>query len=115
MTSSTPSPPPDLGGMEGGGTHPTAPQMASLLSVDNHPCNVSPFHVPLSPALGAGAQVDYDWKPLKEHLKAGDFQKADDETRAALIQLAGEEARTQRFVYWTQVLSTSDTILCHLS
>eukprot|EP00884_Botryococcus_braunii_P020067 jgi/Botrbrau1/6744/Bobra.0324s0029.1 len=49
------------------------------------------------------SDVGYDWQPLKTFLKEKDFQKADDETRAALIQLAGEEAQSQRYVYWTQV------------
>lgn len=40
---------------------------------------------------------------LKEHLSQGAFQKADDETRAKLIQLAGKEASKRNWVYFSEV------------
>lgn len=44
-----------------------------------------------------------DYTELREHLKAGDFRKADDETRALLIRLAGEGAVKRGWVYFTEV------------
>jgi hypothetical protein len=44
-----------------------------------------------------------DYAPLRDHLKAQDFRKADDETRALLIRLAGEGAIKRGWVYFTEV------------
>ena len=54
------------------------------------------------------AGVSYDL--LKQHLAAGDFQKADNETRAKLIQLAGKDAQKRGWVYFSEVqfISVSD-------
>ena len=51
-----------------------------------------------------------DYTVLKAHLAAGEFQKADDETRAQLIQLAGKDAVKRSWVYFTEVqyISTED-------
>ncbi|KAK9812587.1 hypothetical protein WJX73_010690 [Symbiochloris irregularis] len=51
--------------------------------------------------LKSAAQQDYS--VLKEHLSKGAFQKADDETRAKLIQLAGKEASKRNWVYFSEV------------
>ena len=40
---------------------------------------------------------------LRDLLKQGDYQKADDETRLKLIQLAGPEAEKRGWVYFTEV------------
>ena len=47
------------------------------------------------------SQADFDYAPLRDALAAGDFQKADDITRAALIQLAGPGAVKRNWVYFT--------------
>lgn len=44
-----------------------------------------------------------DYAPLRDYLKAQDFRKADDETRALLIRLAGEGAIKRGWVYFTEV------------
>lgn len=46
-------------------------------------------------------QAGFDYAPLRDALAAGDFQKADDITRAALIQLAGPGAVKRNWVYFT--------------
>ena len=40
---------------------------------------------------------------LKQHLAAGKFQDADNETRAKLIQLAGKDAQKRGWVYFSEV------------
>ncbi len=50
-------------------------------------------------------QVGMDYTALRDHLKAKDFRKADDETRALLIRLAGEQAVKRGWVYFTEVRS----------
>ncbi len=47
-----------------------------------------------------------DYTHLKELLGAGDFQKADDETRILLIKLAGTGAVERKWVYFTEVCSS---------
>ncbi len=42
---------------------------------------------------------------LLQHLKSGEFEKADDETRALLIRLAGPDAVKRGWVYFTEVFS----------
>ncbi len=49
------------------------------------------------------AQVGMDYTALRDALKEGDFRKADDETRALLIRLAGEGAVKRGWVYFTEV------------
>eukprot|EP01026_Neomeris_dumetosa_P070852 TRINITY_DN710_c0_g1_i1.p1 TRINITY_DN710_c0_g1~~TRINITY_DN710_c0_g1_i1.p1 ORF type:complete len:265 (+),score=40.21 TRINITY_DN710_c0_g1_i1:31-795(+) len=51
--------------------------------------------------LKSGKGMDYSL--LKQCLQEGDFQKADDETRAKLIELAGEGAKARGWVYFTEV------------
>eukprot|EP00798_Chlamydomonas_sp_ICE-L_P015821 gene15821-21941_t len=51
--------------------------------------------------------VGIDYTALCDFLKEGDFRKADDETRALLIRLAGEEAEKRNWVYWTEVKTIS--------
>jgi len=50
-----------------------------------------------------------DYSLLRDALKEGDFRKADDETRALLIRLAGEGAIKRGWVYFTEVRSISVT------
>lgn len=49
------------------------------------------------------SEVGYSFEELEAALKDGDFEKADDITRNALIELAGEEAVARKFVYFTEV------------
>lgn len=49
------------------------------------------------------SDVGMDYTPLKNWLEKGEFQKADDETRALLIKLAGEEAVQRKWVYFSDV------------
>lgn len=61
---------------------------------------------------GGGAcvkQAGRDYEPLREALRAGDFEKADDITREELIQLAGAGAVKRSWVYFTGELHAS----CH--
>lgn len=52
-------------------------------------------------ALESEASMDYS--QLRDSLREQDFRKADDETRAALIRLAGEDAISRGWVYFTEV------------
>jgi len=49
------------------------------------------------------SEAGVDYQPLRDALEAGDFQTADDITRALLIQLAGEGAQERGWVYFTEV------------
>lgn len=49
-------------------------------------------------------QAEQDYTLLRDCLKAGEFEKADDETRALLIRLAGPDAITRNWVYFTEVI-----------
>ena len=51
-------------------------------------------------------QAGMDYAHLKDLLAAGDFQKADDETRILLIKLAGPGAIERKWVYFTEVCTT---------
>ncbi len=53
--------------------------------------------------LVAVVQLGMDYAPLRDHLAAGDFRKADDETRLLLIKLAGPDAVKRNWVYFTEV------------
>uniref|UniRef100_A0A7S0RYY0 GUN4-like domain-containing protein n=1 Tax=Chlamydomonas leiostraca TaxID=1034604 RepID=A0A7S0RYY0_9CHLO len=55
------------------------------------------------------SEVGMDYSLLRDALKEGDFRKADDETRALLIRLAGEGAIKRGWVYFTEVRSISVT------
>ncbi|EFJ46499.1 hypothetical protein VOLCADRAFT_75357 [Volvox carteri f. nagariensis] len=48
-----------------------------------------------------------DYTALRNHLADGDFRKAEDETRALLIKLAGEGAIKRNWVYFTEVKNIS--------
>eukprot|EP00983_Pelagomonas_calceolata_P058749 1145624-Pelagomonas_calceolata.AAC.5 len=48
-------------------------------------------------------QVNMDYTALRDFLKAGDWRKAEDETRALLIRLAGEDAMKRGWVYFTEI------------
>ena len=48
-------------------------------------------------------QAGEDYSVLLGHLQGKDFQKADDETRALLIRLAGPDAVKRGWVYFTEV------------
>lgn len=49
------------------------------------------------------SEVGMDYTVLRDALNTGDFLKADDETRALLIRLAGEGAIKRGWVYFTEV------------
>ncbi|MEW5299791.1 MAG: hypothetical protein WDW38_010873 [Sanguina aurantia] len=58
-----------------------------------------------------------DYTLLRQHLAEGDFRKADDETRALLIRLAGEGSIKRNWVYFSEVkfisvkdMTTMDTL-----
>eukprot|EP01025_Chloroclados_australasicus_P028761 TRINITY_DN2849_c0_g1_i1.p1 TRINITY_DN2849_c0_g1~~TRINITY_DN2849_c0_g1_i1.p1 ORF type:complete len:259 (-),score=18.24 TRINITY_DN2849_c0_g1_i1:218-970(-) len=53
--------------------------------------------------LKSGKGIDYS--QLKQYLLDEDFQKADDETRAKLIEIAGEGAKGRGWVYFSEVKS----------
>lgn len=48
-------------------------------------------------------QVEMDYSPLKTYLQEADVRKAEDETRALLIKLAGPAAVKRGWVYFTEV------------
>ena len=50
-----------------------------------------------------GVQVDMDYSKLRDALQQGDFQLADDITRAVLITLAGPDAEKRTWVYFSEV------------
>lgn len=56
-------------------------------------------------------QADMDYSDLRDALQQGDFQLADDLTRAALITLAGPDAEKRTWVYFTEVKFIANTDL----
>ena len=52
-----------------------------------------------------------DYTNLRDALQSGDFQLADDLTRAALITLAGPDAEKRTWVYFTEVKFIANTDL----
>lgn len=54
------------------------------------------------PSPCARPQCGMDYTALKEHLVKGEYQLADDETRALLIKLAGPDAVKRGWVYFTE-------------
>lgn len=46
-------------------------------------------------------QLGLDYSDLRDYLAAGDVRKADDETRALLIKMAGQGAVQRGWVYFT--------------
>lgn len=57
------------------------------------------------------SEVDMDYTSLRDALQQGDFQQADDLTRAALITLAGPDAEKRNWVYFSEVKFISNTDL----
>lgn len=57
-------------------------------------------------ALESGVGVDYT--ALRDYLKEGEWRKAEDETRAKLIEAAGPDAQKRGWVYWSEVKSIPD-------
>ena len=57
-------------------------------------------------SIESGVGVDYS--QLRDYLKAGEWRKAEDETRAKLIEAAGAEAKKRGWVYWSEVKSIPD-------
>lgn len=60
-------------------------------------------------AVELKSDASMDYSTLKDLLRAGDFRKADDETRALLIRLAGEDATDRGWVYFTEVASIPES------
>lgn len=56
-------------------------------------------------------QAEIDYTSLRDALQQGDFQLADDLTRAALIELAGPDAEKRNWVYFSEVKFISNTDL----
>lgn len=54
------------------------------------------------------SEAGRDYEPLREALRAQDFEKADDITREELIQLAGAGAVKRNWVYFTEVKSIGE-------
>lgn len=57
------------------------------------------------------SETDMDYEALRDALQQGDFQQADDLTRAALITLAGPDAEKRNWVYFSEVKFISSTDL----
>lgn len=57
------------------------------------------------------SEADMDYSELRDALQQGDFQLADDLTRAALITLAGPDAEKRNWVYFTEVKFIANTDL----
>eukprot|EP00878_Enallax_costatus_P002885 GHUV01003079.1.p1 GENE.GHUV01003079.1~~GHUV01003079.1.p1 ORF type:complete len:255 (+),score=63.15 GHUV01003079.1:160-924(+) len=49
------------------------------------------------------SELSLDYSALRDYLAAGDVRKADDETRALLIKMAGSGAQQRGWVYFTEV------------
>jgi len=49
------------------------------------------------------SELGLDYSALRDYLQQGDFRKADDETRALLIKMAGPGAVQRGWVYFTEV------------
>jgi len=58
-----------------------------------------------SPYPATPQQLGIDFTELRSHLEAGDYRKADDETRALLIKMAGEGAVKRGWVYFSEIKS----------
>ena len=76
------------------GTYPRADQWPPLTRLS-----------PASTPCGAAYTL------LRDLLAAGEWEKADDETRLKLCQLAGEEAEAREWVYFTEVKTIPSTDL----
>ncbi|KAL6785612.1 GUN4 [Auxenochlorella protothecoides x Auxenochlorella symbiontica] len=89
---------PSLGGMLGGSSNGARGSGSAPPPMDVN-------DVPLN------SEAKQDYTKLQSLLKAGDFQGADDETRALLISLAGPEARHRNWVYWSEVAAIPEADL----
>lgn len=65
-------------------------------------------------AVALPSQSTVNYEPLRDALRAGEYEKADDITRALLIELAGEEAQQRGWVYFTEVQFIADADLLAL-
>lgn len=69
-----------------------------------------------APRAAVGAEsltsaAGFDYGPLMESLRAGDFAVADQRTRDALIAVAGADAEKRGYVYWTEARALPDADL----
>ena len=90
--SSSPEPAGDVGGVE----------LASEVPVPAAHKR-APLHTMHVLTWSVLCQVDMDYTSLRDALQQGDFQQADDLTRAALITLAGPDAEKRNWVYFSEV------------
>eukprot|EP00466_Bigelowiella_natans_P019718 jgi/Bigna1/39963/e_gw1.37.91.1 len=49
------------------------------------------------------SELGYDYEPLREMLRRGEFREADDWTRAKLVDIAGQGAQSRGWVYFAEV------------
>lgn len=56
-------------------------------------------------AVELNSEQALDFTKLKELLTEEDFKKADEESRSLLLQLAGEDAQSRGWIYFTEVSS----------
>ena len=62
-------------------------------------------------AVPLNSERSLDFIKLRDLLRAGEFQTADDESRALLLTLAGTEAQSRGWIYFTEVASIPATDL----
>ena len=65
--------------------------------------NERPTNRPYLRAHHSIRQLGLDYTTLRDLLKAEDYRKADDETRALLIKQAGADAIKRGWVYFTEI------------
>jgi hypothetical protein len=70
---------------------------------DEQPSSSSQGNEAAIDAVELVSEADQDYTLLRDCLKDGKFEKADDETRALLIRLAGPDAVARNWVYFTEV------------
>ena len=110
--SSSPEPAGDVGGVELASevlvpaVHTCAPLQPAPFAHKGAPLHT--MHVLTTSML---CQADMDYTSLRDALQQGDFQQADDLTRAALITLAGPDAEKRNWVYFSEVKFISNTDL----
>ncbi|KAF5843843.1 hypothetical protein DUNSADRAFT_5080, partial [Dunaliella salina] len=76
---------------------------SSTSSLSGKPSSAKPESKPKLDDIPLESEVSMDYTALRDFLKAGDWRKAEDETRALLIRLAGEDALKRGWVYFTEV------------
>ena len=62
-------------------------------------------------AVPLNSERSLDFIKLRDLLRAGDFEKADDESRALLLRLAGTEPQSRGWIYFTEAASIPATDL----